>query len=196
VADRPEGLSDADKKILEDEGYEPGADFGEGEEELGRAQGRARQSEDIPGWEENLGGNDHSSGSAEREAGKDARVVGRRSQGQTITGGGVRIAAAQPRVGVQPPTHPWGRHPNASAILSFTPFEKNLGSQKLPGSEAISASLDVTKIFSSGASKTVSEIILLLKQTVGHQRRLPEAKKAGHNVQHYQRLTRASHLTA
>lgn len=65
-----ESLHDTDRQIVEDEGYEPGADFGEGEEEPFRAQSRSGQSEDIPGWEKDDGRNDRQAGADQRQAGE------------------------------------------------------------------------------------------------------------------------------
>lgn len=94
------GLSDADRQILEDEGYEPGADFGEGEEEPFRAQSGARQSEDIPGWEEDAGAGNHDAGTAERqagEAGSGSDQQGRRTVEQTEVPGTERATEAEMR---------------------------------------------------------------------------------------------------
>ena len=74
LAHGPEGLSDAGKQDLEGEGYEPGADFGEGEAEPRGNEAHSRQADDIPGWEEDATAGIRDAGADKREAGEDTRA--------------------------------------------------------------------------------------------------------------------------
>jgi hypothetical protein len=76
------------------------ANFGEGEEEPFRAQGRSGQADDFPGFQEDTGTDDRGSGRAERESGKDAGY----SAGRAWLTSPARIRT---------PTHPSGGGPNA-----------------------------------------------------------------------------------
>ncbi len=79
-----ESLDSTDRENVDVEDYEPGADYGAEEETPGAGkkkpggyESRARQSDDIPGWEDNAGGSHRETGGADRSNREGAEPAAR-----------------------------------------------------------------------------------------------------------------------